>query len=559
LYAAPILMAMEKAFGMNGPALPLENILKSDCILVVGANPTETAPVVGYMIKRAITQNQAKLILIDPRKTKLASMATHWLRPCPGTNLSLIQGLIHTLMTENLWNQGFVQSQTEGFLEWRESFLKLNIKSKLATTGIEETRVQEAARTLAASRGLALIVGDGITQQLNATATIMALINLVLLLGQRGLPGSGVYPLLKESNALGAWDMGVLPNHLPGYQSTSDQIALKNFETKWGDKIPEGPGLSALEMIAAAWKGELKGLYLASEDPLGTYPDRAWVEEALGQLEFLVVQDLFLTETAQKAHLVLPAAGPAEKEGTYTNLERRIQRAHRAVSPPGEAKPDVEIFSLILKALENGKKSNTIPDRNEEPKNTGAQSESMASPSASISDLVGEVFAEIRDMVPGYDRITLEGLDQKPSFLTTRVPQLKTCSFEIPKIHLNKPDQDPDYPFILITGGLLPHVGAGTRTWKDPRLKAITPSPEVTFSPQDAEAMKIIPGDRVQVQSKRGSLTVSARIGDEVPAGVLFLPLPYPDLKINSLFEAFWDPISKGSLHKLCPVRILKD
>ncbi|MBA4395180.1 MAG: formate dehydrogenase subunit alpha, partial [Desulfobacca sp.] len=355
LYAAPFM----KSLGLNNPVLPLENILKSDCILVVGANPTETAPVVGYMIKRAVTQYQAKLILIDPRKTKLAPMATHWLRPRPGTDLSLIQGLIQTLMNENLWNQGFVQSQTEGFLDWKESFLKMDIQSELAATGLDETVVQEAARTLGASHGLALIIGDGISQQPNATAAIMALFNLILLVG----PGAGVYPLLKESNALGAWEMGVLPNHLPGYQSASDQKAIKNFEAKWGDTIPEGPGLSALEMIAAAQKGLLKGLYLASEDPLGTYPDRAWVEEALGRLEFLVVQDLFLTETAQKAHLVLPAAGQAEKEGTYTNLERRIQRAHRAVSPPGQAKPDGEIFSLILKALENANRADISSSR----------------------------------------------------------------------------------------------------------------------------------------------------------------------------------------------------
>jgi formate dehydrogenase (NADP+) alpha subunit len=541
LYAAPALRAIEKALGLNGPALPLENILQSDCLLVVGADPTETAPVVGYMIKRAVRQHQAKLILIDPRKTKLAPLATLWLRPRPGTDLALIQGLIQTIMIENLWNQGFVQSQTEGFSEWRESFFKLDIKSGLEATGLEETAVQEAARTLAASKGLSVILGNGITQQTNGTAAVMALCHLVLLLGQRGQPDSGIYPLLKESNALGAWEMGVLPDHLPGYQSASDPKALKKFETEWEDQIPAGPGLSALEMIAAAQKGELKGLYLASEDPLGTYPDRAGVEGALGQLEFLVVQDLFLTETAQKAHLVLPTAGPAEKEGTYTNLEGRIQRARRAVPPPGQAKPDGEIFSFILKAMNDGKKPIAL---------TG---------STALPGLLEEVFAEIRAMVPGYDRITLDGLDQGPAYLNGVLPQPQAGSFESPRIPLDKPVLDPDYPFILITGGLLPHVGAGTRTWRDPRLKAITPSPEMSVSPQDAEVLKISQGDRIQVQSRRGSLAVSARISDEVPEGVLFLPLPYPDLKINSLFEASWDPISKGSRHKLCAVRILKD
>ena len=562
LYAAPALMAMEKALGLNSTVRPLENLLKADVILVVGANPTETAPVLGYTIKKALAQNKARLILIDPRKTKLAPRADFWLRPRPGTDLSLIQCLIHTILTENLWDQGFVHSQTQGFLEWRESFLKLNRNSELAATGLPGIQVQDAARALAAAKNLAVVLGDGLTQQLNASAAAMALINLVLLLGQWGRPGCGIYPVLKESNSQGAWDMGVLPNRLPGYQAADDPRALKTFEAKWGSPIPAGPGLSALEMLDSAISGQIKGLYCVSEDPLVSYPDRKWVEAALNKLSFLVVQDLFLTETAQKAHLVLPAASQPEKEGTYTNLERRIHRLRRAVPPWGQAKPDSEIFSLILTALEDAQGPYKPIDQRIEALNREESSRELKDRSTAPStgsDLIEDVFNEIKEMVPGYGQITLEGLDHNPLLLTAFDPTPRPYSFESPKIRLDRPAQDATYPFVLITGGVLHHLGVGTRTWKDPRLKAITPPPAVTLSPQDAADLKIASGDQVEIQSKKGAVSVSARIKEECPPGILFLPLSYPELKINTLFEAFWDPISKGSLHNPCLVRIVKE
>lgn len=562
LYAAPALMAMGKALGPNSLARPLENLLKADVILVWGANPTETAPVLGYTIKKALAQNKAQLILIDPRKTKLASRAAFWMRPRPGTDLSLIRCLIHTLLTENLWDQNFVHTQTQGFLEWRETFLKLNGNSELAATGLSGSQVQETARALSAAKNLAVVLGDGLTQQLNASSAVMALINLVLLLGQWGRPGTGLYPVLKESNVQGAWDMGVLPDRLPGYQAADDPRALKTFEAEWGSPIPAGPGLSAMEMLDSACTGQIRALYCVSDDPLTSYPDRQWVEAALDRLSLLVVQDLFLTETAQKAHVVLPAAGQAEKEGTYTNLERRVHRVRRAVSPPGQAKPDSEIFSLILQALEDTQGPYRPMDRRIEALNREGPLQEQANRTevpTPQSDLTRNVFHEIREMVSGYARITLEGLDRKPLFLNALDPSPRLYSFESPKIHLDRPVQDSSYPFVLVTGGMLPHLGVGIRTWKDPRLKAVTPPPAVTISLEDAADLEICSGDLVRIESPKGAVSVFARIGEEVPPGVLFLPLTYPELKINTLFEACWDPISKGSLHKHCSVRIVKE
>lgn len=356
--------------------------------------------------------------------------------------------------------------------------------------------------------------------------------------------------------------MGVLPNRLPGYQAADDPRALKTFEAKWGSTIPAGPGLSALEMLDSAYTGQIKGLYCVSEDPLVSYPDRKWVEAALDKLSFLVVQDLFLTETGQKAHLVLPAASQPEKEGTYTNLERRIHRVRRAVPPWGQAKPDSEIFSSILTALEDAQGPYKPIDQRIEALNREGVPRGLKDRGTAPSmgfDLIEDVFNEIKEMVPGYGQITLEALDRNPLFLTALDPTPRLYSFESPKIHLDRPAQDESYPFILITGGVLPHLGVGTRTWKDPRLKAITPPPEVTLSPRDAADLKISSGNQVEIQSKKGAVSVSARIGEECPPGILFLPLSYPELKINTLFEAFWDPISKGSLHKPCSVRIVKE
>lgn len=539
-----VLPPLEKTLGLAFAFPPLENILNSDLILVIGADPTETAPVLGYHLKKALTQHSAKLILIDPRKTKLALKADLWLRTRPGTDLSLINSLIQTILTENLWNERFVLSRTEGFSEWRDFFLKQDMKAGLAATGLEESLIQEAARSLAASKRLIIIFGDGLNQYSLDAAAFTALFNLLLLLGQPELSGSGIYPLLKECNAFGAWEMGVLPNRLPGYQSASDPSVLKPFLDKWGTPVPPGPGLSALEMIEAARKGTLKGLYLASEDPLGSYPDRAWVAEALGQLEFLVVQDLFLTDTARMAHLVLPSAGLAEKKGTCINLDRRIQRARQAISPPGQAKADGEIFSMILKAEAGWNQATPTDDVDLTP--------------FSDPDWSEKTFAEIKEMVPGYEKINFEGSDQPSSFLLPMGPGSKTFRFEIPIRPLDAKAPDPDYPFVLITGRLLPHLGSGARTWKDPRLAAITPSPRVTLSPKDAQALGIHPGDRVQIQSRKGAISVSARIGDEVSAGFIFLPLPYPELKINNLFDVQREPISQGSWHKHCPVRIFK-
>jgi len=561
LYAAPALTAMEKALGMSSTVRPLKHIARADVLLVIGANPTETAPVLGYHIKRAIAQNQARLILVDPRKTRLASSAQLWLRPQPGNDLVLIHGLIQTLLTENLWNQSFVQSQTEGFLEWRESFYKLNIKAELNSSGLDERPIREAARILAGAKTLSVIFGDGITQQSNASATVMALVNLILLLGQWGRLGCGLYPVLKEGNAQGAWDMGVLPNRLPGYRGADDPRALKIFETRWGGPIPTGPGLSTLEMFQAAAEGRMKALYVASEDPLATYPDRSWIASGLDRLDFLVVQDMFLTETAQKAQVVLPAAGLAEKEGSYTNLERRIHKVNRAVPPPGEARPDIEIFSMILDAVEKVQGPYHSLDERVEQINAedGPEAPRAETGASARTETVRRVFTEIRDMVFGYAQITPEALEQEPQFLTAFDPSPRLYAFSWPKIHLDGPAQDPEYPLTLITGGLLQHLGAGTRTWKDPRLKAVSPAPQVTLNPEDAENLKIVPGNRVEIRSRKGVVSVTARIGDEVPPGVLFLPWPYPELKINALFEAYWDPVSKGSLHRYCPVRIVND
>ena len=527
---APAFLTLHQALGQSGASQPLEKILEAEAILVIGADPSISAPVLGYLIKRAVNFNNAQLILIDPRKTKLASWARHWLRPRPASDLALLQALILRLMAENRWNQGFVFSQTEGFLEWKESFLKQDFGSTLESTGISEEIISRTAKDLSQAKGLAIVFGSGITQQINATAIVMALVNLLLLTDQWGTARNGIYPVLKENNAQGAWDMGVLPNFFPGYVPVSDTPARKHLETKWRGYLPEGAGMSALEMMAAAHQGRLQGLYIAGEDPLGSYPDRAWVEESLDRLSFLVVQDLFLTDTARKAQVVLPAASFAEKEGTVTTLERRVRALHQVLPPLGDSKPDGEIFSLLLDAW-GFPQGNYHPDR---------------------------VLTEIRETVPSYVQVNRDLLSRQPVFIPTQKKSLKAGTFLVPRIHLDPIDPEKEFPFTLISGGLLYHQGAGTRTCKDWRLMAVTPEPAVSLSSADAQHLQIATGDLVRLRSHRGTVVIKARVEETVPPGTLFVAQAYPELRLNALMEAGWDPITKGALHKSCAVRVEK-
>jgi predicted molibdopterin-dependent oxidoreductase YjgC len=435
--------------------------------------------------------------------------------------------MTHHLLTENLWNQGYVISQTEGFLEWKESFLKQDFKSLERSAGIPLKEIHKAAQMLVQAKGVVLIIGAGVSQQIQSFTLMGALLNLMLLTGQWGHENSAVFPLLKESNARGAWDMGVLPDQLPGCQPLQDTQAAAPFESRWGRPIPPGPGMSLLEMLAAASQGRLKGLYLAGEDPVACYPDRQWIEAALDKLDLLVVQDLFLTESARKARVVLPVQSLFEKEGSMTNLEGRLQVLNRVLTPYKETKSDGEIFGLLLQGL------------------TGE----------SIPWDAGTVFQEIGEIMPEY-RLALKKTGLGP--LIARPAPAKPRGFFIPKIHIDRPAADSEYPFLLLTGSLLAHLGAGSRTAKDWRLQAVTPPPELALSPGDSVQLQVSGGDLVEVRSRRGSLRIPVRISEGLPPGVAFLPLPYPDLKINALLEAFWDPTSKGSVHKCCPVQINK-
>lgn len=530
LSMAPVLTVQHQVWGQVGATAPLEKLARAELIWVMGANPNETAPVMGYFIKRAVLQKKAQLVVVDPRKTKLALNARLWLRPQPGSDLSLITLMIHHLLTENRLNQAYIYSQTDGFLEWKESFLKQDFKAMRETVDYSPDDIHQAVELFVKAKGVALVLGSGITQQLQATALVMGLHNLMLLTGQWGQPESGFYPVLKESNAQGAWDMGVVPDLLPGYLSLTDNGALTKIESRWGKAVPKGPGLTALEMIAAAQQGTLKGLYLASEDPLGTYPDRQWVKEALEKLEFLVVQDLFLTDTALMAQVVLPTVSFFEKEGTATNLERRVLALNQGLPTQGRAKTDGDIFSLLL--------------------------HSFCGTAARFSPQ--DILEEIRELVPGYGSVTADRLSKGPVFLPAFNQSGKSISFLMPKIQLDRMARESQYPFLMISGSLLFHLGGGNRTWKDWRLKSITPQAQVVICPEDARTIGIEPGNNVEIRTPRGSLIVAARVGDEVSPGVVFLPLPYPELKINQVFENFWDPSSKGSLHKICPVQIIK-
>ena len=316
---------------------------QTELILVIGANPNASAPAVGYAIKRAVKQHGVRLLLIDPRQTKLSLFAHLWLRPKVGTDVALINGLAKVIIDEGLLDEEFVARRTDNFEAFHESLKRYTLEYVEEATGVPGQEIRDAARLYAKANQAAIVYGTGITQHVTGTDSVKALANLALLTGNIGRRGGGIYAPQRENNGQGACDMGTLPKFLPGYQSVADAQARGKFEERWGASLPAEAGLTALEMVEQAKRGRLKVCNRGREPSL-SFPNSRFIKEVLASLDFLVVQDMFLTETARLVNVVLPAASFAEKEGTFTNFEGRVQKVHRAIAPLGQSLPDWEII-----------------------------------------------------------------------------------------------------------------------------------------------------------------------------------------------------------------------
>ncbi|MEW6262790.1 MAG: molybdopterin-dependent oxidoreductase [Thermodesulfobacteriota bacterium] len=534
----PALEAAAEATGFAAATSSFKDLEFSQVIIVIGADPTRTAPVLGYHLKRAVRQGGARLIVIDPVRTKLVPLADYWLRPKAAADVYILQGLIKVILEEDLADRQFVTAKTRGFEVLKEDLSGLSVNDCALRADVNVGDLYRAARLFASLPAGFIVLGQGLTGQADAADLGRLIMDLLLITGKLGKDRCGLFPVLKEANAQGALDMGVCPNLWPGYKPLGDSPSRERFSQIWGLDPPEAPGLAAGDMLAAIGDGRVKGLYVFCENTAAVLPGGPAVVEALKRLDFLVVQDLFLTETARLAHLVLPSAAWAEKDGTATNLERRVQRLHRAVQTPGGFPTDQEVFRALAGLL-------------------GAKWD--------YAD-TDDVLAEIERVVPLYAALRETDLDNKAVFWPQ--PGLEEVTDTLPHgighsdgLAVFLPPRGKDgaglaldkaYPLVLMQGHVLAHLGSGVRSLQSRRLMKACGRAYLEVSPEDLKTLGLAEGDRVRVISPHGRLEAPVKPAAELPAGLVFLPASFPEARPNQLFA----PRAANTKH--CLVRLEK-
>lgn len=532
------------AFGSGAMTNPISDIEKSDVILITGSNTTENHPVLSTYIKRVASFMDTKLIVVDPRRIPITRFATIWMRQTLGTDVAWINGMMHIIIKEGLYDKEYVESRTEGFEELKATVEQYTPEHVEKITGIPKDQLVEAAHLYAQANAASIFYAMGITQHITGTDNVKSLANLAMLCGNVGIEGGGVNPLRGQNNVQGACDMGGLPNVYTGYQKIDDPSVRNRMEKAWGvEKLPDKVGATVTSMMQMAHSGDLKALYIIGENPMVSDPDLNHAEDAMKNLDFLVVQDIFLTETARMADVVLPSAAFAEKDGTFTNTERKVQRVRRAVKPPGEAREDWKIIS-------------DIADRMGYPMRYG-----------NARDIMREI-AEVTPSYRGitYDRIEVNGIHWPClSMDHPGTPRLHEEQFSrglglFHAVEYIPPDELPDseYPLYLTTGRILYHYHTGTMTMKSEGLNALAPECFVEISQEDALYYKIEDNDMLNVVSRRGSIKARAKISSQAQKGSVFIPFHYAEAAANRLTNAALDPVAKIPEYKVCAVRIEK-
>ena len=514
-----------------------------DVIFVTGSNTTETHPVIGSLIRQAHRKG-AKIIVAEPRRIPLCREADVFLQIKPGTNVALFNGMMNVIISEGLQDQTYIDERTEGYEALCETVKDYTPEVVAQICGIDAEELKKAARLYAKADKAGIYYAMGVTQHSTGTEGVMGTSNLALLCGKIGKYGCGVNPLRGQNNVQGACDMGCLPGDMPGYQKIFNDTVREKFEKAWGVRLSGKPGLTVTEIMNAVEAGQIRGLYIMGENPMMSDPDITHVEKALKSCELLVVQDIFLTETAALADVVLPGCTFAEKDGTFTNTERRVQRIRKAIPTVGESKADFEILSNVMAALgyENSFR-------------TAAQ-----------------VFAEMASVTPSYGGMSYERLEKGglqwpcPTFDHPGTPILHVGKFSRGDRALFKPapyrpsaeTPDSEYPMIFTTGRILYHYHTSTMTGRVEGLMNISGHSYVELNPADAAKLGIASGDQVKVTSRRGSVSVEARVTDIVTEGVLFMPFHFADGPANMLTNTVTDPIAKIPELKVCAARIEK-
>jgi formate dehydrogenase major subunit len=541
---SPSAAGLTASFGVSGGTNPFDDFDRADCFLLAGSNPTEAHPVVGARLKQRVIQG-ASLIVVDPRRIELARYADVHLRPRPGGNVAVFNGLAYVLLEEGLADEAFLAERAEGLEELREVLRDHTPERVEEITGVPASELRRAARMYGAAGCASIVYGLGVTEHAHGTDGVRTLANLAILTGQVGTAaGGGVNPLRGQNNVQGASDMGALPDVLPGYQRLTDNDdAVARAEREWGVELDRTPGLRILDMFAAALDGRLKALWVIGEDIAQTDPDTRRVEAAIDACELVISQDLFLSRTAERADVVFPAAPFFEKDGTFVNFDRRVQRVRPAVSPPGEAKTDFEIVNLLAGALGADLGCPT-------PAATFDELARIAPDFAGISharlDAGGPIHWPCRSAHdPGTPQLHLE------SFATASGKAQLAARPYLP------PGEEPDadYPLVLITGRRLEHYNAGTMTRRTANLQLL-PEERLEVNPADAARLGLRDAAPATVTSRRGSIEVTAEVTERVSPGQVFMAFHFPEAAANVLTSDANDEFTSCPEYKVSAVRL---
>ncbi len=527
-------------FGSGAMTNSIREIEDMEVISIVGSNTKESHPVIANRMIKAYRKG-AKIIVADPRRVPMVKFADIFLKMRPGTDVALLNGIANVIVSEGLQNGEFIKDKTEGFDAWKQTLQQFTPERVANITGVPKEELVRAARLYGGSRKAGIFYTMGITQHICGTDNVRAVANLATLTGNIGRESTGVNPLRGQNNVQGASDAACLPNVYPGYQRVDDPAVQKKFEEAWGVELSSNPGFTATEMMNAAVDGRLKAMYIMGENPVITDPNMHHTIQALNSLEFLVVQDIFMTETAQLADVIFPATCSFEKDGTYTNTERRVQRVRKVVDPPGRARNDLAIISRMSRAMR-------YPLEYESP------------------EKVLEEFGRLWPAMGGisYARLESNGLAWPcPSKDHPGTEYLYKDGFPKGKVPFIVVPYNPpaevtteEYPFILTTGRNLFQYHSGSMSRRVRQIEQHAGEAYVEINPADAKRLGIENGDLIKIRSRRGKVRIKARVTRRVSEGTVFIPMHYREAAANVITNDALDPVVKIPEFKVCAVNV---
>ncbi|MBF0251902.1 MAG: formate dehydrogenase subunit alpha [Alphaproteobacteria bacterium] len=537
--------ALMEGIGSGAVTAPFTDVDKADVIVVIGARPSQNHPVASAFLKRAV-RHGAKLVVMDPRGQALTRHADHWLQFTPGADVAMLNALLNVIVTEDLVDHDYVARFVDGYEAFARHIRPHTPEAMSARCGIPADELRRVARLIGTAENAMILWGMGVSQHAHGTDNARCLIALALLTGNVGRPGAGLHPLRGQNNVQGASDAGLIPMVLPDYTKVGGDAGRKRFEDAWGVPLPARPGLTVVEIMLAALAGDIRAMLIMGENPAMSDPDLNKTRRALASLDHLVVQDIFPTETAAFADVILPATAFYEKDGTFTNTNRQVQLGRKVIDAPGDARGDLWILQELAKRL------------------------GLAWDYADAE----AVFEEMRTLMPSHAGVTHGRLRERESLtypcrdadcegqavlFADGFPTATGKATLVPAIP-GPPDEqtDADYPFVLTTGRMLEHWHTGAMTRRAGVLDALEPGPTVALNPRDLERLGVAPGGEVKLTSRRGTLTAHARADTDTPEGVAFLPFAFREAAANLLTNPALDPFGKIAELKYCAVKVEK-